>query len=88
MIGGTNLESPAFQSCCGVKNPLKASASLEWLGGVRASQGQGMVRGGSGVPGALWMSTETILEAGQASLLSLPLETILMVSFLVSVLSE
>lgn len=41
-----------------------------------------MNRGGSGVPCALWMSTVTISETGQASSLALALEIILMLSLL------
>lgn len=63
------------------KNPPLVSASFDWLEDV-LSQGQGMKRGGSGVPCALWMSTVTILKTGQTSSLSLPLEIILMVSLL------
>lgn len=57
------------------------SASFDWLEDV-LSQGQGTNRGGSGVPCALWMSTVTISETGQASSLAVALEIILMVSLL------
>lgn len=81
LVGRTDLESFAFHPCHKVKNPPLVSACFDWLEDV-LSQGQGMNRGGSRVPCALWMPRVTILETRQASLLSLPLEIILMVPLL------